>query len=133
MNRRKPYNKGRWQVDRERFQIADFQPPVPAADALPLDAFVNDVLKGMKLAAHAQVSQIAAAWPELVGPQLAANTKPSHIENKILAITVTHPAWLFELRGAPTAEILARLQAKYGKTEIKNIRFAIDPGSPPAH
>ena len=130
MNRRKPYNKGQWQLARERFQIAAYEPPAPDAGALPIGSLIPEVFKGMKLDAHAQVARIAAAWPELVGPQLAANTKPSHIENKILTITVTHPAWLFELRGAPTAEILARLQAKYGKTEIKNIRFAIDPDPP---
>lgn len=132
MNRRKPYNKGQWQVARERLHIADYAPPAPDPGAPPLGAFINDALKEMKLSAHAQVSQIAAAWPELVGPQLAANTKPAHIENKILVIFVSHPAWLFELRGAPTAEILARLQASYGKGEIKNLRFAIDPGTPPA-
>ena len=131
MNRRKPYNKGRWQVDRERFQIADFQPPNPAADAVPQGAFVNDVLKGMKLSAHAQVAQIAAAWPEIVGPQLAPNTRPAHLENKLLTVHVSHPGWLFELRGAPQAEILARLQTRFGKTAIANIRWAIDPGQGP--
>ena len=130
MNRRKPYNKGRWQVDRERFQIADFQPPNPAADAVPLGAFVNDVLKGMKLSAHAQVAQIAAAWPEIVGPQLAPNTRPAHLENKLLTVHVSHPGWLFELRGAPQAEILARLQTRCGANEIQRLRFAVDPAPP---
>ncbi len=130
MNRRKPYNRGRWEVARERFRIADYAPPAPDADAFPLGALIPDALKGMKLDAHAQVAQIAAGWPGIVGPQLAANTRPAHLENKILAIYVSHPAWLFELRGAPSAEILARLQAKYGKSRIQNIRFAIDPDPP---
>jgi predicted nucleic acid-binding Zn ribbon protein len=131
MNRRKPYSKGQWQVARERFHIEDFEPPAPDAGALPLGALVADALKGLRLDAHAQVMQIAAAWPELVGPQLAANTKPAQIENKLLTVFVSHPMWLFELRGAPAAEILARLQAKFGPHLIQNVRWAIDP-EPPA-
>ena len=76
------------------------------------------------------MAQIAACWSELVGPQLAANTRPAHLENKLLAIHVSHPAWLMELRGAPSAEILARLQARFGRNLIQNIRFAIDPNPP---
>lgn len=130
MNRRKPYNKGQWQLTRERFQIAAWEPPAPDAGAAPLGALIPEVFKNMKLDVHAQVARIAAAWPELVGPQLAANTRPAHLENKILAVLVSHPAWLFELRGAPSAEILTRLQARFGKGEIKSLRFAVDPDPP---
>ncbi len=125
MNRRPPYSKSRWTVARERLQLAAEQPPPAGPDARPLGAFVPGALKGLKLDAQAQVAQIAAAWPELVGPQLAANTRPARLENKILLVHVTHPAWLMELRGAPAAEILARLQARFGKTALQNLRFAV--------
>ena len=130
MNRRRRYNQDQWQVSRERFRIADFQPPAPDRDAMPLGDLIPEALKGMKLDAHAQVAQIAGGWPELVGPQLAANTKPAHLENRLLTVYVSHPAWLMELRGAPAAEILARLQARYGRNLIQNIRWAIDPDPP---
>ena len=131
MNRRKPYNRGQWEVARERFRVADLQPPAEDAGALPLAALIPEALKGMKLAAHAQVAQIAAAWPDIVGPQLAGNTRPAQLENKILLVYVSHPAWIMELRGAMTAEILRRLQAKFGAGDLKNLRFAVDP-EPPA-
>ena len=131
MNRRKPYNRGQWEVARERFRVADLQPPAEDAGALPLAALIPEALKGMKLDAHAQVARIAAAWPEIVGPQLAGNTRPAQLENKILLVYVSHPAWIMELRGAMTAEILRRLQAKFGATDLKNLRFAVDP-EPPA-
>ena len=131
MNRRKPFNKGQWQLARERFHIAADAPPAPDAGALPIGSLIPEVFKGMKLDAHARVAQIAAAWPEIVGPQLAGNTRPAQLENKILLVYVSHPAWIMELRGAMTAEILARLQAQFGKNEIKNLRFAVDP-EPPA-
>ena len=131
MNRRNPYDKGQWQVARERFHIAADAPPAPDAGALPIGSLIPEVFKGMKLDAHAQVARIAAAWPEIVGPQLAAHTRPAHLENKILAVYVSHPAWIMELRGAMTAEILRRLQAKFGANDLKNLRFAVDP-EPPA-
>ena len=131
MNRRKPYNRGQWEVARERFRVADLQPPAEDAGALPLAALIPEALKGMKLDAHAQVARIAAAWPEIVGPQLAGNTRPAQLENKILLVYVSHPAWIMELRGAMTAEILRRLQAKFGASDLKNLRFAVDP-EPPA-
>ena len=131
MNRRKPYSRGQWEVARERFRVADLQPPAEDAGALPLAALIPEALKGMKLDAHAQVARIAAAWPEIVGPQLAGNTRPAQLENKILLVYVSHPAWIMELRGAMTAEILRRLQAKFGASDLKNLRFAVDP-EPPA-
>ena len=131
MNRRKPYNRGQWEVARERFRVADLQPPAEDAGALPLAALIPEALKGMKLAAHAQVAQIAAAWPDIVGPQLAGNTRPAQLENKILLVYVSHPAWIMELRGPMTGEILRRLQAKFGASDLKNLRFAVDP-EPPA-
>ena len=131
MNRRKPYNRGQWEVARERFRVADLQPPAEDAGALPLAALLPEALKGMKLDAHAQVARIAAAWPEIVGPQLAGNTRPAHLENKILLVYVSHPAWIMELRGPMTGEILRRLQAKFGASDLKNLRFAVDP-EPPA-
>ncbi len=131
MNRRKPYNRGQWEVARERFRVADLQPPAEDAGALPLAALLPEALKGMKLDAHAQVARIAAAWPEIVGPQLAGNTRPAQLENKILLVYVSHPAWIMELRGPMTAEILRRLQAKFGANDLKNLRFAVDP-EPPA-
>lgn len=130
MNRRRRYNKGRWQVTRERFHIADSAPPAPDQAALSLGDVIPDVLKGLKLDAHAQVARIAAAWPELVGPQLAPNTRPAHLENQLLTVFVAHPAWLFELRGKPAAEILTRLQQQFGRRLVRNIRWAIDPDPP---
>ncbi|MDD2241391.1 MAG: DUF721 domain-containing protein [Kiritimatiellae bacterium] len=132
MKRRRRYDKGHWQITRERFRIADYVPPAPDTDAVPLGDFVNDVLSGMKLASHAQVSLIAQDWPTIVGPQLAANTRPVHLENKVLSVFVSHPAWLMELRGAPEEEILGRLQAQFGRAMIRTIRWSIDPGQPPS-
>jgi len=131
MKRRTPYNKGQWQVSRERFQISDYAPPEPTSTVTPLGDLIPDALKGMKLNAHAQVVQIDDAWAEIVGPQLAPNTRPGHLENRLLTVFVSHPMWFMELRGPTGTEILKRVQEKFGRKIIANIRWSIDPDPPP--
>ena len=126
MRRRKPWHKGKWQISRERFQIADETPPLEDPGIQSIGAFIPAVLNGLKLDDHAQDAAIVAAWPELVGPQLAANTRPANLANRVLTIFVSHPGWLMELRGPLSAEILTRLQNKFGAHCIKSIRLAID-------
>jgi|LSQX01.3.fsa_nt_gb predicted nucleic acid-binding Zn ribbon protein len=128
--RRRTYDPDKWQLTRERFQIADPAPPAPDADALPVADFVDDILKNMKLDSHAKAGQITEVWPEIVGPQIARHTRPGHYDNQLLTVFVSHPAWLMELRGAPAREILTRLQDRFGAETITDIRWTIDPGQP---
>ena len=130
MRQRKVYDKGLWAITRERFHIADVEPPNPFVEALPLDTLIPIVLDRLKLDTHKKLTALATDWPEIVGPQLAPNTRPGQLENGCLTIFVTHPAWIFELRGAPQHEILARLKTRYGANEIKTLRFAVDPAPP---
>jgi len=132
MNRRRRYDKGQWELDRERFRIADPAPPLPDAEAAPLGEFVDGGLRGMKLGAHVHMTNIADAWPNIVGPQIARHTRPAHLENRLLTVFVAHPAWLMELRGAPAQEILSRLQDQFGKQTVASLRWSIDPGQAPS-
>ncbi len=127
MRRRRPWHKGKWELSRERFQIADNSPPLEDPGILSIGAFIPAVLQGLKLDDHAQDTAIAAAWPKLVGPQLAANTRPANLAAGVLTAYVSHPGWLMELRGPLSTEILARLQHQFGNTAIRSIRWAIDP------
>ncbi|HOO20996.1 MAG TPA: DUF721 domain-containing protein, partial [Kiritimatiellia bacterium] len=120
------------ELDRERFRIADPAPPLPDAEAAPLGTIVDGVLRGMKLGAHVHMTKITDAWPDIVGPQIARHTRPAHLENRVLTVFVAHPAWLMELRGAPAAEILSRLQDRTGKQIVASIRWSIDPGQAPS-
>lgn len=128
--RRKVYDKGLWAVTRERFQIADAEPPNKFVEALPLETLIPIALDRLKLDTHKKLTALAGIWPEIVGPQLAPNTRPGQLENGCLTIFVSHPAWIFELRGAPQNEILTRLQTRCGANEIQRLRFAVDPAPP---
>ncbi|MDD2521047.1 MAG: DUF721 domain-containing protein, partial [Kiritimatiellae bacterium] len=82
--------------------------------------------------AHVHMTNIADAWPDIVGPQIARHTRPAHLENRLLTVFVAHPAWLMELRGAPAQEILSRLQDQFGKQTVASLRWSIDPGQAPS-
>ncbi|MDR0994472.1 MAG: DUF721 domain-containing protein [Verrucomicrobiota bacterium] len=129
-NRYLHQSRGQWQVACERLRLANDKPPLPSGAVRPIGDLVGGVLEGMRLDTHAQVEQIARAWPALVGPDLAHNTRPAHLEAARLSVYVNHPAWLYELRGAFAAEILSRVQDRFGKRLIQTIRWTIDPQPP---
>ena len=130
MKRRRTFNREEWELERARFQIEDPVPPAPNNKAPALGDLIPDTLQGMQLGSHAKVMQISDVWAELVGPQLASNTRPGHLDYGVLTAFVRHPAWLMELNGPTGKEILARVQEKFGKSTIRSIRWSPDPDPP---
>ena len=99
--RRKVYDKGLWAVTRERFQIADAEPPNKFVEALPLETLIPIALDRLKLDTHKKLTALAGIWPEIVGPQLAPNTRPGQHENRCHTIFVSPPAGVLEHSRAP--------------------------------
>jgi len=92
------------------------KPPAPIADALA------SYLKHSGIARRLQQAGVIEAWPELVGPQIAAVTAPESVTpDGVLRVRVTTAAWATEL-GLMTPKILARVNA--GRTgRVKEIRW----------
>ncbi len=129
-NRYLHQSRGQWQVARERLHLEEDKPTLPDMGTKTIGDVMDDVFKKMRLTLHARTEQIAAEWPKLVGLDISRNTRPAHLENGVLTVYVNHPAWLYELRGALSAEILARIQKQFGTTDIKTIRWTVDPEPP---
>lgn len=70
-------------------------------------------------------------WPSLVGPQIARRAQPGGIAGGTLAVVVDNSPWLQELR-LREAELLSRLQDRYGAQSIKALRFTLGTPSPEA-
>jgi hypothetical protein len=68
---------------------------------------------------------VVAAWPEAVGPMIAANAWPARIaRDDTLHVNTSSSAWAFELgQLAPT--VLERLREKLGESAPKALRFAV--------
>ena len=98
--------------------------PAPLADALA------SYLRQSGFAKRLQQAGVIEAWPELVGPQIAAVTAPESVTpDGVLRVRVATAAWATEL-GLTTPRILARINA--GRTgRVKEIRWVpVSPDRP---
>ncbi len=95
--------------------------PATLADALA------SYLRRSGFAKRIQQAGVIEAWPELVGPQIAAVTAPESVtQDGVLRVRVATAAWANEL-SLMTPRILARLNdGRQGR--VKEIRWM--PGSP---
>ena len=90
--------------------------PTPLSDALA------SYLKQSGFSKRLQQAGVIEAWAELVGPQIAAVTRPESVTpDGVLRVTVASAAWATEL-GLMTPRILARINA--GRTgRVREIRW----------
>jgi len=88
-----------------------------------LDGEIRKVLA--RFGPQAGMPELLAAWPEAVGPMVAANAWPARIaRDGTLHANTSSSAWAFEL-GQLAPEILTRLSEKLGESAPKALRFAV--------
>lgn len=96
------------------------KPPAPIADALSGYLSRSGMLKRLDLA------RAVEAWPEVVGPQIAAVTRALAVtQDGTLTVRVGTHAWATEL-GLMTPRILARLNGSR-KGRVQHIRWMVGP------
>ena len=59
-------------------------------------------------------------WQDIVGPELAAHTRPIEVEQGKLIVAVDHPGWIQLLRTEERA-ILKRLDRSHGPLSIERV------------
>ena len=88
---------------------------------------LGNILRGelSRLGPQGGMPEVLAAWPEAVGPMVAANAWPARIaRDGTLHVSTSSSAWAFELgQLAPT--IIDRLAEKLGGDAPKALRFAV--------
>lgn len=94
-------------------------------DPQPLDTAVTGLLSARGWHPRAAVATIFAKWPEMVGPQLAAHTKPESFDEGELTIAADSDAWATQVR-LLAPQLLKRL-ADEGAGAVTRIRV-IGPG-----
>ena len=96
--------------------VSETRKPSPIADALA------SYLKRSGFSKRIQQAGVIEAWPELVGPQIAAVTAPESVTpDGLMRVRVATAAWATEL-GLMTPRILARINAgRQGR--VKEIRW----------
>jgi len=67
------------------------------------------------------VAEVFGRWDEIVGPQVAAHTKPEAFEEGDLVVTADSPAWATQLRMlAP--QVLKRLGEELGAGTVRHLK-----------
>ncbi len=124
--RRRRFNRGRWQIERERHQLPDEAPA-----RKPHEAGIGDVVAGLLRCIGAGpnpwLRQLEDEWPRIVGEPVAAHTRPGRFDRGTLTVFVDHSIWLMELSRIGRKEMLKKVQARFPGEGIRDIRLNLDP------
>jgi len=88
------------------------------------DAIVS-ALQQHGLTDEIRSQRVLTEWTDLVGPKVAARTRPEGITDRVLYVEVATSAWLQELNMLK-AQLLAGLQARLGDPRLfDDVRFKL--------
>lgn len=85
-------------------------------------AWVDGILKSQFFADSLNEDEVKAAWKEIAGDFIGANTEPVSVKDGNLVLRVTQPAVRFHLEQLKP-ELLKKIQQRFGKGKVKSIRF----------
>jgi predicted nucleic acid-binding Zn ribbon protein len=85
------------------------------------DAMLN-LMRELGIAPKMAQYDVLAAWPDVVGPQIARVTNPQRMENGILYVAVTTAPWRAEL-SMKRLELIEKLNTHVGTRILNDIRF----------
>jgi len=81
---------------------------------------LGTLLAGWGLDERLTQYQALLIWDEVVGPQIAARTKPEKIRDGVLEVSVDQPTWMQQLQ-LLKPQILAKLNARLGDAPLREI------------
>src|SRR5215471_15793935 len=90
-------------------------------DPQPLAAAVGGLLSARGWRQQAAMGAVFGNWPEIVGREVAAHTRPESFDDGELTVTADSDAWATQVRYlAP--KVLARLAEELGAGTVRHIR-----------
>ena len=73
-------------------------------------------------------TSLVRRWPDLVGANVGANSRPVRLRDGVLTVAVADPAWATQLRFLE-ATLVSRLQAELGVDSLSAIEVRVRPES----
>jgi predicted nucleic acid-binding Zn ribbon protein len=131
MRRRGKFNKGKWEVERERSRVEDRRPRPPPRDATPVGEIIPQLMKKLGVESEHWQEVLSGSWEKLAGKAVAKHTRPGRFEKGTLVVFVDSSVWLNELSRYGKDDLLANLQKTFGADRIKAVRFQLDPDPAP--
>jgi len=92
----------------------------PMRRAAKAGDLLDTLLAGWGIDARLRQYQAITIWAEVVGPQIAARTRPEKIRDGVLEVCVDQPTWMQQLQ-LLKPQILAKLNARLGDTPLREI------------
>lgn len=127
VNRKKRFDYGHWQTQRDRFGFLPDEPP-PVFDVQPISNLISTIVSDIKPEPEdSWIFELTREWKELVGSTYAAHTRPGKIHERKLYIYVKHSIWLTEFLRNGKHPTLVRLQKRFGAKRVQSISVQLDP------
>lgn len=127
MRRKRKFNRGRWQVERERCRIPFAAPGASSGDAARIDADVTGLMKHLGLGESLWLNALENEWVDLVGAELARHARPGKYDNGKLTVFVDSSAWFNELKRFGRNAMLDKLRKRFGAAKICAVDLQFDP------
>jgi predicted nucleic acid-binding Zn ribbon protein len=93
--------------------------------AKPTGPLVEKLLGSLGLNQRIREDAIKAAWSELVGEFLSKHAAPAGLNQGVLVVHVLQPTVHFELERVWKRTLLTKLQERFGKTTVREVRFRL--------
>lgn len=130
LKRRVKFNRGHWEVERERHRIVDRSPGSVFVESSGLDEILPGLFKRLGMEEHHWEIALQDEWESLVGVAVAKHSRPGPLSAGVLTVFVDSAVWLNQLKRYSRREMLGNIQGRFGKTKIRDLRFAPEPDDP---
>ncbi|HTW00097.1 MAG TPA: DciA family protein [Streptosporangiaceae bacterium] len=94
-----------------------------------LTAAIDGLIDSRGWRESAAAGSVFARWAEIVGPELAAHTRPDSLSGRELTVTADSTAWATQVR-LLAAQLVRRLNAELGDGSVDRVKVR-GPSGPP--
>lgn len=91
-----------------------------------MGATLDRLVRHLGGSSSAAVQGVFGRWAELVGPQVAAHSRPVRLRDGVLSLVVDEPAWATQLR-LLEADLLGRFATELGPDVVRALRVRVGP------
>ena len=91
-------------------------------DPQPLGAAITGLLRDQGWQAAAAVGSVFGRWPEIVGAEMAAHTRPDRLDGDELVVIADSTAWATQLRWL-AKELIRTLNAELGDGTVAAVKI----------
>jgi predicted nucleic acid-binding Zn ribbon protein len=98
-------------------------------DPEPLNTAIDGLIDSHGWREPAAAGSVFGRWAEIVGPELAAHTRPDSLSGRELTVTADSTAWATQVR-LLAAQLVRRLNAELGDGSVERVKVR-GPAGPP--